>query len=211
MGQANPEIKFIDKVKFHLRKIKRKLGKKVEIPSYDEKRAILMSYKDKFNINTFVETGTFLGDTVEFFKNKFKQVYSIELSTELAEKAARRFEKDPNVRIIQGDSGEILASVVKEIASPALFWLDGHYSSEFFVNDEYIRTARAEKDTPVMKELGILLNDDHQHIILIDDARLFVGQDDYPSLRTIHRLVRQSKYSFNVFVNRDIINIIPNK
>jgi hypothetical protein len=168
-----------------------------------------LSYKDKYGLTTLVETGTFLGDTVEFFKSKFKQVFSIELSSELAEKAIKRFEKDDNVRIIQGDSGEVLTSLVRQISSPALFWLDGHYSSEFFVNDEYIKTARSEKDTPIMNELNILLNDERQHIILIDDARLFNGQGDYPSLGTIHNMVKRSKYSFNVFVNRDIINIIP--
>ena len=183
--------------------------KKVEIPSYHDKRAILLNYKDKFRIGTMVETGTFLGDTVEFFRHRLDMVYSIELSEELAAKAAKRFEGIPNVRIIQGDSGVVLADLIKEIPATALFWLDGHYSSEFFVNEEYIRTARSDKDTPVMKELQILLDDNRQHVILIDDARLFNGQGDYPTLDGIRRLVKQSKFPYNVFVQTDIINIIP--
>jgi hypothetical protein len=185
--------------------------KKVDIPSYHEKRAIIEGYQRQFNPDTFVETGTFLGDTVEYFKTKFGNVVSIELSKELAEKAAKRFQNDSNVRIIEGDSGIVLADLVKNLHAPALFWLDGHYSSEFFVQDEYVRTARSDKDTPIMKELNILLNDSRQHIIMIDDARLFNGQGDYPTLNTIRDNVGRSKFAFDVFVNRDIINIIPKK
>jgi hypothetical protein len=209
MDKANPEVSLMDKIKHRLRSIKGKFKKKVEIPSYHVKRAILLGYKDKFNIGTLVETGTFLGDTVEFFRHKLDMVYSIELSDELAAKAIKRFAGIANVKIIQGDSGEILADIVKQISSPALFWLDGHYSSEFYVNDEFIRTARSEKDTPILKELGVLLNDHRQHVILVDDARMFTGEGDYPTLKAISNLVKQSRHSFEVFVDRDIINIIP--
>jgi hypothetical protein len=185
--------------------------KKVDIPSYHEKRAIIEGYQRQFNPGTFVETGTFLGDTVEYFKTKFGKVISIELSKELAEKAAKRFQNDSNVHIIEGDSGVVLADLVKKLHAPALFWLDGHYSSEFFVKDEYIRTARSDKDTPIMKELNVLLNDSQHHIILIDDARLFNGEGDYPTLNTIREYVGKSKFAFDVIVNRDIINIIPKK
>lgn len=189
--------------------MRRMFTKKVKIPSYHVKRAILLGYKDRFRIGTMVETGTFLGDTVEFFRHKMDMVYSIELSEELAAKAVKRFEGISNVRIIQGDSGVILADLVKQVPSTALFWLDGHYSSEFYVNDEFIRTARTDKDTPIMKELDVLLNDARQHVILIDDARCFNGQGDYPTVDTIRGLVKQSKFPYDVFIQQDIINIVP--
>ncbi len=43
-------------------------------------------------------------------------------------------------------------------------------------------TARAEVDTPIMQEMKLIAS--HQlrnHVILIDDARLFVGTADYPN------------------------------
>ena len=209
MDKMEPETTFIDKLKHRLQAITKGMAKKAEIPSYHDKRAILLGYKDQFQIGTLVETGTFLGDTVEFFRHKLGMVYSIELSEELAAKAAQRFQGVANVRIIQGDSGVVLANLVKEISGPALFWLDGHYSSEFYVNDEYIRTARSDKDTPIMKELQILLNDQRQHVILIDDARLFNGVGDYPSLKAIRDLVKHSKFPYHLSVHKDIINIIP--
>lgn len=190
-------------------KIKRNLKKAVEPPSYDLKKEILKGYQNLYGLNILVETGTFLGDTVEFFKNSFDKVYSIELSEELANKAIRRFEGQKNVQILNGDSGEILSDLISEFKGPALFWLDGHYSSEFFLNSEYIKTARGEKNTPIEKELDILLKSNKKNVILIDDARLFNGLNDYPSLSAIRKKVKAATIPYHLIVENDIIRIIP--
>ena len=200
---------FIGKAWTYFFSLKSLYEKKFVIPTYDEKRKILGGYQEKFKLTTLVETGTFLGDTVEFFKNRFEKVYSIELSEELALKAQKRFETDSNITIIHGDSGEVLSSLVDEFEKPALFWLDGHYSSEFFLNGEFIKTARSDKNTPVEKELDLLLSSKVKHVILIDDARLFTGKGDYPTIRTVKEKVRKANVEYEVFVKKDIINIIP--
>jgi hypothetical protein len=203
--KKTPLLKIIN----FLYSLKSKYEQKFVIPSYEVKRSIIQSYSDKFKLDVFVETGTFLGDTVEYFRNKYKQVYSVELSEELAAKATKRFSEAANVRIIQGDSGIVLEKLVTEIDRPTLYWLDGHYSSEFFLGDTYIKTARTEKDTPIVKELEVLLHDTHQHVILIDDARLFSGRGDYPKISAIRKMVDQSPFSFDFFVKKDIVHIIP--
>ena len=48
-------------------------------------------------------------------------------------------------------------------------------------------------------------------IILIDDARLFTGKDDYPSIKQIERKVKLYKIASKVIVSNDVIQIIPNK
>jgi hypothetical protein len=197
-----------------LRKIQRRILRpfkgKVEPPPYELKREILNSYKDNYALKIFIETGTFFGDTVEYFKHSFKKVYSIELAEELAKKAKRRFENDRQVEIIQGDSGSILKGILKDIREPVLFWLDGHYSSEFFVGDEFIKTARTDKDTPVVEELDTILSSPINHVILIDDARGFDGLGDYPSISSIKRKVRKAKGpTYSCKVENDIIQIYP--
>ncbi len=182
---------------------------RLQVPSYKKKRAILEHYRRDYNLKVFVETGTFLGDTVEFFKDKFDQVYSIELSEELFADAKKRFAKDANVTILQGDSGEVLQRIVPNIIAPALFWLDGHYSYEFYVGDRFIKTALGSKVTPIVKELNILLNDKHQYVILIDDARLFNGEWDYPRLEEISDMVSKAAFKYNFSVSHDIIRIVP--
>ena len=97
----------------------------------------------------------------------------------MAKRAQKRFENDHKVKIIKGDSGKVLKDIVKEISEPILFWLDGHYSSEFFIGDEYFVTAKSDLNTPVEEELRTILASRRDHIILIDDARLFNGTDDY--------------------------------
>ena len=107
------------------------------------------------------------------------------------------------------DSGKILQSLVQKINRPSLYWLDGHYSSEFFIGDEYFVTAKGEKDTPVLSELQTLLADKHSHVILIDDARLFTGQNDYPSVAELKKIVSRASHPYSFSIAKDIIQIIP--
>jgi hypothetical protein len=184
--------------------------KKVLIPTYEYKRAQINQIRQKENINVLVETGTFLGDTIDFFKAHFKKLYSIELAEDLAREAQQRFVNDLHVSILQGDSGKVLKSLINEIHEPALFWLDGHYSSEFFIGDKFIKTGKGEKDTPVEEELNIILNAPLKHFILIDDARLFVGENDYPSIKELKKLVSSFRGKYELTVENDIIYILPN-
>jgi hypothetical protein len=184
-------------------------SKPVEPPSYETKRATLNAYREKFGLNVLVETGTFMGDTVEAFKHTFDQVISIELAEELARKAKKRFENDRNVTIIQGDSGKVLKDILRDSAGSILFWLDGHYSSEFFVGEEFIRTGRTDVDTPVEEELRTILASKEPHVILIDDARLFTGVGDYPAIPRVRQMVKNSGKPYDVRVENDIIRITP--
>lgn len=160
----------------------------------------------------FIETGTYMGDTVEFLKNDFKRLFSIELNEDLAAKAAKRFSTESKIMIVQGDSATQLATLLSEISSPVAFWLDGHYSSEYQVGDEYIVTGKGEKDTPVMEELiQISRHPVKNHVILIDDARLFNGHDDYPTKQQVSEFVKQKLPNHRFSIKKDIIRILPNK
>lgn len=179
------------------------------IPPIEEKREIIDQYIRFYKPEYFIETGTFMGDTVEFVKPKLQKIFSIELSEELANNAKDRFVNDRNIKIIQGDSSIELKTLIQQLKGSALFWLDGHYSSEFFIKDKFIRTAKGEINTPIVKELEIILSSSLMPIILIDDARLFNGKDDYPTLKSIKSLITTTKGKFNVFIRKDIIHILP--
>jgi len=182
----------------------------VQIPEYSEKRVIILSYQQIFKTKTFVETGTFMGDTIETLINDFDNLYSIELSEELASGAAKRFEENQKVKIIQGDSGIQIKSIIDYIEKPALFWLDGHYSGEFIYDNKFIKTAKGILNTPIEKELDLILASSLPHVILIDDARLFNGQMDYPTIKHIKRMVKKgTKFNHKIYVDRDIIRITP--
>ncbi len=144
-------------------------------PPHAIKKQILATYVARYGTSTLIETGTYRGDMIYAMKGNFEQIYSIELSNDLASKATRRFQPYRHIKILVGDSGEILPQILSNISVPCLFWLDGHFSGGF--------TAKGRADTPVSNELAAILGHKIKtHIILIDDARCFDGTAEYPTL-----------------------------
>ena len=114
-------------------------------PPHAVKLQVIKKYFNKGRITTFIETGTFMGDTVEEMKGIAGKIYSIELDEFLYLRAKKFFSSAKNVTILQGDSGVVIERLLKDITKPALFWLDAHYSGT--------GTARGRKDTPIAREL----------------------------------------------------------
>jgi hypothetical protein len=166
------------------------------------KQQTVRRYAEGAGIATLVETGTYLGDMVEFQRKAFKKIYSIELSTDLWRAAVERFKPYPHISIRQGDSGTVLREIVPALTEPALFWLDAHYSEGF--------TARGKKDCPIVEELDAILAYSHlSHVILIDDARCFSGLHDYPTVDELKLLIGSRDSRYNITVECDIIRATP--
>jgi hypothetical protein len=166
------------------------------------KQQTLLTYARSFGLKNLVETGTLYGDMVEAMKNDFDRIYSIELSTELYEEAKERFQKEENIELIHGDSGIELKNVIKKINQPTLFWLDGHYSGGV--------TAKGNNDTPIYEELNHILNaEDRDHVIIIDDARLFGSDPAYPSIEELNEFIESKRSDVKIIVQEDSIRITP--
>lgn len=164
------------------------------------KRMTVQEYADRYRLQTFVETGTYLGYMVRGVRNQFRRIYSIELDPALYVRAARKFARQKNAVIMQGDSANVLPQILTNLAEPCLFWLDAHYSGG--------NTARGEVDTPIVQELSaILTHPITEHVILIDDAREFGVQRDYPSLLQIRELVSRLRSGASVEVRHDILRV----
>jgi len=166
------------------------------------KRKILMAYLHKYSLNQFIETGTHLGDTLAYMAY-YKNIYctSIELADGYYQQAKGRFESYQNVNLLHGDSGVLMPTVVNQLTTPALFWLDGHYSGGL--------TAQGDSDTPISAELtAILTSPCKTHVILIDDARCFDGNNGYPYLEDLLKTVRE-KSNYCIEVSTDIIRLTP--
>ena len=170
-------------------------------PPHIVKQMAIEEYRKKFHSEILVETGTYMGDMVEAQRDQFKKIYSIELSEKLFKKAQKRFKDHMHIKIVQGDSGTVLNKLMAEIDKPALFWLDGHYSGGI--------TAKGEKECPVPEELKIILKSPLSHIILIDDARLFNGTHDYPTIDQIEEIIKTNNRQYLVETKDDIIRLTP--
>ena len=90
--------------------------------------------------------------------------------------------------------------MIQEIEGPALFWLDGHYSGG--------GTAKGEMCTPIIQELKVIGLRSPQDVILIDDARLFTGRDDYPTLDEVRKLVDDIFPGSSYTVKHDMIRVL---
>jgi hypothetical protein len=170
-------------------------------PPPEVKQDVLLGYVRRFGLRTFIETGTFFGDTTAAMEPHVDRLVTIEVSPELAARARARFAGQERVRIVEGDSGHVLPTLLDELREPALFWLDGHFSGGI--------TARGDEDTPVRTELRAVL--DHPlktHVILIDDARDFTG-GNYPTLDEVAELVRNQGGYYGLDVRDDIIRLTP--
>ncbi len=171
-------------------------------PPHIVKQLAIRNYARRFGLKILVETGTLHGRMIEAMKDDFDRIYSIELSEELYKKAKDRFRKENSVELIHGDSGVELKHVIERLDQPALFWLDGHYSSG--------ETARGEKDTPVFEELNHIFDDQvRDHVIIIDDARCFGTDPAYPTLEELTNFVKSRRPGAGISIQDDSIRITP--
>ena len=175
-------------------------GKLVPPPQLIKQRILLKNAR-RFDIKNFVETGTLYGDMVHAMRNHFKKLYSIEISHDLALKAQARFRGNKNIEIIENDSAIALKTLVPQIQEPAVFWLDGHYSGG--------NTGHGETNTPIMQELAAILSSTLPHAVLIDDARCFGTEKDYPSLIQLETYIKTFRPTSHITIEHDCIQISP--
>lgn len=172
-------------------------------PPHVVKQEIIGAYQKKYGCQIFIETGTYLGDMLVAMKDRFDLLISVELSPTLWQNAVKRLVAYPHIQLKQGDSGAVLHEIVPALAGPALFWLDGHYSGE--------GTAKGSKNCPIYEELHAILMKSKAvgHVILIDDARLFTGKNDYPTLDELQAFVLSRKNTYLMETQDDIIRLTP--
>lgn len=138
------------------------------------------------NINEIkyaLETGTYKGETTEFFCELFDKVYSIEKfpnqnfygGDSLTSLYSKLEKKYSNLKINIGDSSVIVPKI-----------LEKHSNESFLI----LFDAHNGPETPLLKELEILKNVSNKkdHIIIIDDWCDFVS---------FHETIREKIYEIN--------------
>jgi len=74
-----------------------------------------------------------------------------------------------------------LASILQKVDERVLFWLDAHCSEGI--------TGVGESYTPIMSEVESITKHRKNHIMLMDDLRLFKRDPKYPDVSDIIKLV----------------------
>ncbi len=170
----------------------------------------LLRYSDKYN--NFVETGTATGVTTELVSKFYKSVYTVELSTAYYSVAKNRLGKYNHVHQYLGSSASVLKDIVSSLTAPAVFYLDGHFSGEGTGRDLTISTP----DTPVVLELESIAKSKYENIVIIDDARLFEGEEwhseefaQYPSFEELRDISKTFHYKNKIYRELDAFIIEP--
>jgi hypothetical protein len=176
-------------------------------------REFVLDLRGALNLRTFVETGTYLGDTLAQLSGDFDSFHSIELSLDHYRRAVARFADHPQIHLINADSMAGLATALGRLpADRALIWLDAHYSGG--------DTAKGQSNTPVVSELrAILAHPQRSDIILIDDLRNFwlarpgflrhEALQGYPSARDLVELLNSGTRQYDCFAFSDALLAIP--
>lgn len=115
--------------------------------------------------HTFVETGTYRGETIFAMEPFFETLHTVEIKKEFLDACKAKYTGN-KIHFHLGDSSTILPKILSNIQGDAVFFLDGHWSNK--------DTGRGAKDVPLFEELdsiNLLLNG--KALLIIDDYRLF--------------------------------------
>lgn len=163
-----------------------------------EKQQHLIEWVRRSGVRVFVETGTYRGETTLALRQVVRRCVTIELDPDLHAAARAVFAGMTDVDLLLGDSGTLIRDVLVGLDEPALFWLDAHYSGA--------GTARGVEDSPILGELhSILSHPIRDHIVIVDDAREFVGENGYPTIRRLAKFVERRGYAIRI--RDDLIRI----
>ena len=147
--------------------------------TYYDINKIFDLYPEYKNVDTFIETGTYMGDTTKTMSEYFKQVYTIEIKKELHEFSKNKLKDIPNITCLHGDTSILLEQLLNNIniRTNCMFFLDAHYSSG--------ETGKGKLDVPLLEELDIINKTYKKNgIIIVDDYNLFgtKGNEDWSNI-----------------------------
>ncbi|MEI6223755.1 MAG: hypothetical protein WCS72_03305 [Deltaproteobacteria bacterium] len=158
------------------------------------KRAVLQ--RNGLPDATWIETGTYLGDTSAFLATFARRVVTIEPDPAHAARARERFRHTPQVEVVKGLSEEVLPRILSAASGNLCLWLDGHFSGG--------TTFQGPQDTPIADELAAVAANLPRFpavVVLVDDVRCFQAAkpgDGYPPLDFLVDWARTNAMSWHV-------------
>ena len=120
---------------------------------------------DYKSYSQFIETGTYMGDTILEVEPLFNKLYTIEVSEKYHNLTKNKYNGN-KINFILGDSSTVFETLLPTLPDKAIFFLDGHWSGG--------DTGCSAKHCPLNEEITHIQNlFEHEGVIIIDDFRLF--------------------------------------
>lgn len=138
---------------------------------------------ENFNIKNFIETGTGMGESLEYLltldESKNLNINSIELMDQLYNILEQKFRFVKNLNLIKGYSHEEIGKLMEVISDePTLFWHDAHFPGADFKIDGATYTSEKDdtKRIPLESELRKVVGsgrDISNDVFVMDDLRVY--------------------------------------
>ena len=157
---------------------------------------VLDRFGDSYDV--LVESGTHVAKSAIWASDWFNQVYTIESELVYHRKSminVARLGKD-NIQLYYGRSVDVLPSIINILEhnrTPAIFWLDAHWSRD-------LEGDKPDVVCPVLQEITLINKSFLNHVILVDDARLFGREPGWPELDEVMFYLGR-----NAYVEDDVI------
>jgi len=168
--------------------------------------ALALKIRDQYHLRYFIETGTYKAGTTLWAAQNFEYVWTIEGWEEYYQRNINAHYDKTNITFMLGDSRIILPEVLRRIDEPALVWLDAHWLGNS------ILSAGTDGECPIQEEIAALVASGINHCILIDDARLFLGNlpsESDPRLWPSLDEIKSWLPGYYVRVFEDVIIAVP--
>jgi hypothetical protein len=167
-------------------------------------------FQRELSLQTFVETGTFEGNTINSMQPLFSRIFSVELSPHYHAKAVERFRDAKGVNLALGESPAFLKNKREEFkASPVLFWLDAHWCSAE-------HTSGQDSQSPLLQEIEAIGPLHPDSVLLIDDARLYLCPppkphrcSDWPDWHDVTLALLKAGVAHRLMVLNDVVILYP--
>jgi hypothetical protein len=176
-------------------------GYPAEAPEGTAKRAHLLALFQARGHRTLLESGTFVGGTVEYFMAHAQRIISVEVEPTLFADAQRKFHGVSNVELVFGDALHLIPGIVDQLEDPPLIWLDGHFSEGVTGAGDEIEPAAS-----ILAQLGAVRTPAGTTIV-VDDLRLFGSHPDFPGLDELVQRARQGFPEARIRVGLDSLVI----
>jgi hypothetical protein len=157
-------------------------------------KALVLLLKENLSYNSFIETGTYQGETSIWASKHFDNVITIEASEEIYEKLELKVFS--NITSLLGNSSDLLGNIIHE---SSIFYLDAHNSGGATF-DSY----------PLLDELDLINSSKLNHVIIVDDARfcmsVFNGETYGEIVDICNKLSCNNRY---VVIYDDMLIAVP--
>ncbi len=170
-------------------------------------KSLVLELKKKFEVETFIETGTYYGNTAVWASSHFNTI-TIEYARTIYDRTVEKYRHITNINFLFGDSKVILKEIIPKLTQPAVIWLDGHWSAG--------ETYGEGDECPVIGEIQSIVDSKYPHFIFIDDAHLFLSPppkphkiEEWPSIDMVISALISGKHTYYIIISDNVIVAVP--